>query len=586
MWEQLNHFFFKKVSSIGLALFRVAYSFVFLFEVLKIFNYRHLYFDKLPYLTPHFPDSTLMFFLWIGILIFLILGWYTRMMAILNYVLTLVFVSSAINYEYHMFYVYTGMNFLFLFLPISKTLSVDLVRKKLKYIDQGMLYTPPKVSKMNYFLPVFVGLALVYFDSAIFYKMKSPMWLEGLGLWLPSSLPHITISNNQWLLNQEFLVRSLSYITMAFEFLFIFLFWHKKFRIPLVIIGIGLHIGIFIEYPIPYFAWGCLSIYILLVPIALWGKIWQKIGHKKEKLSLYYNDSGVSAHRFKAVVEFLDIFKRIRFRGFEANAQRELIAPPATIPKGALYVQKTTGDAYTGAYLFHKIAEEAPLCYVLLGLHKINLFRSLIPEDFVTYSKPKVFSQFSINEDQTYQRRSKLRNGLVVSFLLLSILFQTQVNYSFFGDNSTTYKVNHALVRYLGICDHPVFMDFHFKGYTNLFGLKYNNKFLPILDENGMPDDYLCGGTWVNFMWRVNMPYGKENSFSLRKGFANYSSFWAHQNEINLRENQEFEIVRKEIEVPFKWKKDLLKTNIEGSWENVGKLVWKDNKTHFFWDTK
>ena len=96
-------------------------------------------------------------------------------------------------------------------------------------------------------------------------------------------------------------------------------------------------------------------------------------------------------------------------------------------------------------------------------------------------------------------------------------------------------------------------MDSHFKGYHNVYGLKYNNEFLPILDKKGMPDTYLSGGTWVNWMWRVNRPYVQEGEYALQKGIVDYTSFWMHKNAINLSEEQEFEIVRKRIKVRFQF---------------------------------
>ncbi|WP_299314518.1 HTTM domain-containing protein [uncultured Aquimarina sp.] len=583
MLKQLKHFLFKKVSPKGLALFRIAYSIVFLLEVITIFNYRQLYFDKLPYLNLHFPDTGMLLVFWMIVIVFLVFGLYTRIASIVNYIFTLVFISSAVSYEYHMFYVYSGMNFLLIFLPVHTSLSIDILRKKLMYIEKGLIYVQPKVSKLNYLVPVFIGLGLVYFDSVIMYKIESPMWLRGLGLWLPSSLPQITIANNQWLLNQEFLVKSLSYVTMAFEFMFVFLFWSKRFRLLLLIIGIVLHIGILLEYPIPFFGLGCMTIYLLMVPISIWDKLWDKVSAKKESLVIYYVSNSVSSYKFKIIVEFLDVFNRIRF--INQSSMEKSYSVPVKISKGEVYGVDSNDLSYSGKLLFKKMIDIFPLYYIIVLYDKLMLYKNPIELSSVFENQSKKMLPFLENQDLNYQNRNAFRDTILVFFFFLSSLCQIQVHYSFFNENRITYSVNIFLLKHFGICKHPVFMDNHFAGYNIVYGLKYKNKFLPILDEKGMPDSYLSGGTWVNYMWRVNMPYVKENAYSLRKGFTDYSSFWAHRNSVDLSKNQEFTIVRKRIKVVFQWEEDLLRKNIESPWEVVGKLTWRNKKPQFFWNS-
>lgn len=577
MLEQLQLFFFRKVSPKGLGIFRIAYCISFLFEIITIFNYRQLFFDKIPYINIHFPDTKLMFLLWMMIVIFIIFGLYTRILTVFNYIFTLVFISSAVNYEYHMFYAYTSINFLLMFLPIQKALSLDVLRKKIKYINQGILYKPLYVSKINYLLPVFIGVGLVYFDSVIFYKIQSPMWLRGLGLWLPSSLPQVTISDNQWVLNQEFMVKFLSYLTMTFEFMFIFIFWNKKFRIPLSIIGIGLHIGIYIEYPIPYFAFGCMSVYLLMIPISMWDKMWNKITSKKERLVVCISNSNLNTCRLKIIVESLDIFNQIKF--VDRNIESESIDLSSKLVKEEVYGIDTDNKSYINDSLHHKIAELTLLYYPVIWFNNVFSYKSQLNEDVASNIKSKKLKAFK-GENLIFNReQNKIKNVVLMLFFLVSFGLQMKIHYG------STYVMNKSLCSYFGICIHPVFMDFHFAGYTNIYGLKYKNRFLPLLDEKGMPGDYISGGTWVNYIWRVNRPYVKENAYSLRKGFMDYSSFWAHQNNVNLSKNQEFVIVRKKIKSPFKWEKDLLKNNIESPWEEVGKLIWKNRNPQFFWNS-
>ncbi|WP_438422365.1 hypothetical protein [Aquimarina macrocephali] len=575
--------FTKKISAKGLAIFRIAYCLNFLFEIIEIFNHRQLYFDRLPYIDVHFPDTKLLMLLWMTVLVFMIIGLYTRTVTIINYLFTLIFISSMTNYSYHMFYVYIGINFLLIFLPISRFLSIDIVLKKLKYLNQGLIYVPSKVSKINYLLPVFMGLGIVYLDSVIFYKMQSPMWLGGLGMWLPSSLPHVSIADTQWILNQEFLIKFLSHLTIVFEFLFVFIFWNKKFRIPLLIIGLGLHLGIYIEYPIPYFAFGCISIYFLMVPVSWWDRIWRKITSKKESLVIYYDDSNLPSHKLKLIIQSLDILNRIKFVNHVYD--KESTSESSEIGKGKTYGVDVNNVSYTGKNLLEKIVKASPMCYPVLLLNKINLYKNTFDTNSNSVVNKIELLKFIQDDNPRSYNRNRIRNGILVSFFFLSIISQVQVHYSFFGSSSVTHFVDKSLVKYFGICKHPVFMDNHFRGYHQVYGLKYKDSFLPILDEKGMPGDYLKGGTYVNWMWVVNAPNIKENAYSLKKGFVDYTSFWSYRNAIDLTQKQEFEIVKKRIKVSFKWERDLLHKNIDSPWEKAGVLIWENKTPQLFWNS-
>lgn len=490
MMKSIQEFFLKQISPDGLAIFRITYCLVLLFELLHIFKFRELYFNNLPYLNPQFLNTGLLLSIWIGCVLLLVIGYKTFIFSVINYVFGLVFISTAVAFEYHMFYVYTGINFLLIFLPISNTLSLDFFCKKKIFLGLGKKIIPKKVSKINYYLPILVGLALVYFDSAYYFKLRSPMWLSGLGLWLPSSLPYVTISDVQWFLNEESLMKFLSYLTLAFELLFIFIFWFKRFRVPLFFLGISFHIGIYVLYPIPYFSLGCISLYSLILPVHYWDEIWVLLLKQLNKYKLFRHKSE----------------------------------------------------------------------------------RSLVLSNYSIFNKWNSYFIF-------------FKDRLLILFLILAIVAQIQGHKNFFSSSNTNWKVNVGLTKYVGVALHPVFMDSHFKNYNNIYTLKYLGKFLPIINEKGMPDEYLQGGTFINWAYRVNKPNVSQNSNSLDIGFRNYSAFWAHKNGINLSEAKEFEIVKKSIVVPETWKKDVLKDNINLPWESVGKLVWKNNQSKLIWNS-
>ncbi|WP_378183127.1 hypothetical protein [Aquimarina sp. SS2-1] len=577
MLRLLYQFLFKKISPIGLGIFRIGYGINFLLEILNIFNYRQLYFDKIPYLDVNFPDTTLLFLLWMVIISFLVVGYYTRISAILNYVFTIVFISSMTTYEYHMFYTYTGVNFLLIFLPIQKVLSIDFLRMKFRCIEKGINYKIEKVAKINYLLPAFVGIGLFYFDSAFTYKIYSPMWLKGLGVWLPSSIPHITISENQWFLNQEFLVKFLSYLTMLFEFMFIFLFWHKRYRVFLLLIGLGLHLGIAMEFPIPYFAMGYVAIYLIMVPVTFWGLLWKKIINKQPKLTLFYDKRNLSIAKLVTLIQCLDIFKAIRVESKESFS-----ASDDVVFQSDLILADSDQKKYTGNALLPIICKSSPLCYLILWLSGVVLFKNTFIGSLDQISEDKSTIELVDFKGVPYH---EIRDKFFVLVMILAFFLQIQVNHNFFGSGKFDAAVHKISKQYFGITHHDVFVDSHLIGYNNVYTIKYEGELLPILDERGMADRYVSGGSYAYWIFRVNMPYVKENAYSLRKGMIDYTSFWMHRNDVDLSKIQKFEIVRKKVALSFQWERDLLEKNINSPWEKVGELQWKDKKAHFFWSS-
>ncbi|MGV3587154.1 MAG: HTTM domain-containing protein [Adhaeribacter sp.] len=263
---KLEALYAHRVDALGLAFFRIAYSLVLLLEVKQLFTFRGLIFSEVS--TPISLITTLLL-IWAAALVCLFLGYYTRLAALINYIIGVYTVWQMPDFKYHLDFVMTTVNFLLLFLPVSVSLSLD---KYLEKKQQPQKPQPTQVSSLYSWLLVTLGIGLVYLDSAV-NKLDSPMWLSGLGFWLPSSLPQNALTNLSWVLNQEFFVRIIGYGILAFEIFFIFLISFRTLRWPLIIVGILLHLGIGIAYPIPHFALLMLALYIPLLPDIFWQKL-------------------------------------------------------------------------------------------------------------------------------------------------------------------------------------------------------------------------------------------------------------------------------------------------------------------------
>ncbi|MEH1008488.1 DCC1-like thiol-disulfide oxidoreductase family protein [Winogradskyella sp. ECml5-4] len=592
----------KKISSKGLGVFRVFFSFVLLLEVVRIFRYRQLYFDPIPFIQPSALSAEIPFVIWMIVLFMLMVGAFTRVMSLLNYIFILIYISSISAFEYHMDYTYTGVGFMLLFLSVSKSYSLDRLFQKLKYSNLNHIHSPKETtSVLNYWIILFVGVGLVYLDS-VFFKIGSKIWTGGLGMWYPASLPQMVISNNQWLLNQEFIIKTLGYLTFAFEIAFPFLFWIKKLRIPFLIIGVGLHLGILIEFPIPFFALGVIAIYILMVPVGFWKFLELKMQSQKRQLTLFYDAECPLCMKTRIILSYCDVFKKLHFisvqQSINSNEQLknfsedELLNNMCSIDKkGNVFVGL---DTYKRAFLLMPISFPLGVIMYIPGISFIarKIYNYIAVNRNVercTAENCGFLPAPQKNEKDKIRltRNFKVRDFKIVTisiFVFTIIVLQMLVNFKqpFSNDFANTIhgNIKKASSKLLGVTQHGVFMDGHYERYNKIYTVSYKNKLLPFYDENGMPDCYVRGGAWVNFNFRVNKGGRTINNIELQKGLERYIIFWAHKNGIEL-DNINFKLLKKEISLPKKWIINSLTDNINSPWEIIGEMIWENKIATF-----
>jgi hypothetical protein len=360
---------FNKVDPIGLSIFRIAFSLVLLMEVLHLFKFRSLVYFGMSEFNP-----TLLFIFWIPVILMLIVGFKTKIAAIINYIFAVIVLSSLTKYEYHGYTIYLGLSFLILFLPLSKKISLDA----LLYATTNL--SDNKVYKVFYFAPVFLVIALVYLDS-VFFKLASNMWLNGLGMWLPASLPMATWSTFPALMNNELLVKFLGYLVLIFEALFILLIWFKRFRILLLIIGVFFHIGILFFFPIPWFALAVVGVYTLMVPIKCWLNLMSRLKLDQIKFN--------SIEKYKQIDNSLTIFsdKTIR-RGwvlfFIISLSIQLLLTFRTPFMTNFFSNSLKNEASMSSKTFALANKVGYLSHKFLGMTNHGLF---LDDHFIGYSQ-------------------------------------------------------------------------------------------------------------------------------------------------------------------------------------------------------
>jgi predicted DCC family thiol-disulfide oxidoreductase YuxK len=612
----IDKLFNKKIDGNGLAVFRIVYSAILLCEISQLYYFRQLIFDKVPFIDRSEIDFAIPIALWFISVLFVLFGAFTRFFSILNYVLGLIVVGSIHAFEYHVFYAYMGVNFLFMFMPISQCLSLDRLFIKLKYSNTTFQYNPSKeVRQFYYFVVPFLGLGIVYLDS-IFYKVVTPMWYNGLGSWLPSSIPMMTHTNTSTLLNQEWLIKAIGWLTIVFELLFTFVFFKKKWRIGVLIGGLILHFGIFIEFPIPWFALiGC-SIYILIVPVSFWKSIFTRKDNGLPTLTLFYDSECPLCVRTKIAVSHFNSLNRISFKTVQLDAQDsiELKGVDKDLLLNDIYSVDSKGKVYNGIDTYIQILSRIwyfipfSLLLRLPGIYSItkriysyvakNRTSVRCTDDNCGYNVPvfsnpdnlkilqnvtlfdikriswKYFLGFAILIQAMLITHSwsfeKMREGLNIKNSSLDIYYMNVTN-----------GIGKLTKTFLGLTEHQVFTDrIHFDNYNHIVSVIYvdrngHEKWLPIIDKNGQPDLYIYGSNWVNWTFRVNGMTVNQNILS--EGVKRYTAFWAKKNKVNLKDAK-FLIKVKKVVAPKKWEKDFLNKQIAKPWIDGGYVEWKDNK--------
>ena len=605
----------KKIPGTGLAVFRIVYSLILMCEVGHLIYYRHLIFDPLPYLQPYeLGNFSLVLITWELSLLFLMFGAFTRLAAVVNYMLTLVFFSGLTSFEYHIFYMYCGTNFLLIFLDVSRCLSFDSLARKLKHYSfpDEAEECSANVSQLHYLCVPFFVLGFTYFDS-VFHKLDSEIWRTGLGLWMPTTIPQTVHFDASPLLNIRWLSITLGYTALIFEAVFIFIFWNRYARLPLLIIGLGMHAGIVVHFPIPWFGLAVMAMYITMVPVGFWAWLKKCIIYPQPKLTVVVDEHEAFTMRAVIVLRAFDVRQKIAFesRSADRSPTRELPlddVPQSTFSvdnKGVIRTEFETYEAVCKQIFFfvpYKLIRS--LLRPLLARTDI---RDIAPPSTCTACETyscKNKSKRDINQvrhtDHTQPHSGIQLFGLNVYswgtfFLIISLL---QVNVTLNSPvarrvlrmsnlDKLTYfhspKLEILSRKMLGITRHTVFLDSHFDGYNKIIALEWQDpkghrEWLPIIDKLGMPCGYNYGTNWANWSFRTNHPKLDMNRF--HESLPKWLLFWSHKNEIKLTDGH-FNIYLKKIDLPTTWQRNFLKQQFAKPWEKIETATWQESTRKF-----
>lgn len=108
-------------------------------------------------------------------------------------------------------------------------------------------------------------LCLVYFFSGL-WKVDGELWKNGTALYYVLNTEDFNVYHITSLLNGfPFVFMVLTYFTLVFEMAFPFIVWINRFRLPLLVAGLLLHLGIFVLMRIDGFSLTMMLCYVVLL---------------------------------------------------------------------------------------------------------------------------------------------------------------------------------------------------------------------------------------------------------------------------------------------------------------------------------
>jgi predicted DCC family thiol-disulfide oxidoreductase YuxK len=611
----------KQVTATGIGLFRILYGIVTLQEIFFLLYFNHLIFDPIPYIDVEFPMIPFFLCLWGIIASFITLGYRYQFAVITNYIFWIVFVNFTTmqrDFDGGFDSFMIGLGFFLIFMPGDRAFSIDSLRLKLSTpFTHYNTYPKNTVSSLSYYLPVFVCLGFLYFDSAI-HKLFAEHWRNGLGSWLPSTQPYYVSSlDMSFLLNNELLQKTIGYTILVFQFTFIFFFSNHRLRCIYLLIGLGMHLGITLSLNIYPFGMGMLICYTLLVPFSWWRSIANLLTSTQHSLTVFYDQQCPLCSRTILILNHFDIFNCIDFKSAQNHAQNyPLISKikPETLLLD-LYALDNSNLIYSGVDTYIQILKKMRYLYpagVILSLPgiytlAINKYRSIadsrarITCDSDCLISPalknntlyhNIFETFAKSKPKAFSR--KLAKIFIAIFILqinstlhYGLIYRLDFNAKHSALSTPIAEASNALIMvsltFLGITPHALYLHDHFAGYDHILAITYTDqngieKWLPFVNEQGR----LLAPNWgrVHSMWANIAVTPTINNTRLEKFIMKVTAFWGQKAGLNL-DSTVFNIKLKRISAPNYWVHDQLHINFSAPWTTIGTVKWTGKSISF-----
>ena len=615
LYDRILTLLSQQAPATGIGLFRLFYGLVTLQEIIFLFYFNHLIFDPIPFIDVEFPMIPFFLGLWGIIAVFITIGYRYHFSVISNYLFWIIFVNFTpmqrdFDGGFDSFMIGTG--FFLLFMPGGRAVSIDNLRYKLStpfihYRD----YSAPTVTRLAYFLPVWICLGFLYFDSAV-HKLFAEHWRNGLGSWLPSTQPYyVSAIDMSLLLNIEILQKLIGYSILLFQFTFLFFFFDRRFRLVYLLMGIGLHLGITLTLNIYPFGLGMLIFYFLLVPFGWWRRLGTWLTSKPPALVVFYDQLCPLCNRAVLTLNHFDIFNCVDFKSaqqYAGNYPAMAAIDADTLLTDLYALDMSTQRIYSGLdsyiQIFMKMRYLSPLGVILRlpGIYNLaaRKYRSIadsrlriacssdcpVPEKLANPGfYHSIFEDYAKNKPKSLSRKL---TKIIIALILLQI--NSTVHYgliyrmNFAAKHSPAgvplAEASNALLMvsltFFGITPHALYLHDHFAGYDRILAITYLDengveRWLPFVNEQGR----LVAPNWgrVHSMWANIAVTPTIDNARLQKFIMKVTAFWGQKSGLDLNKTL-FRIKLKKINAPTHWVYDQLQQNFSAQWTDIGTVKW------------
>lgn len=598
----------RQVPPTGLSIVRICTAACLMANLAGIAPFRHLIFDPIPYLVLTDRPINLLIGLWFVAIVLLGLGLFTRLAAVVNYALIVYFTSNMqlLQFEYHADHMLTFLSAAFIVAPVSRNLALDpLLRRVWRPRPPHQQRDAGTVNHLWYLLLAFAGIGFVYLDS-VFYKAASPFWVAGLGMWLPAAmLPMSSWFDLSPILNVEWLVRPLGFLTFAYEVLFVPLMWFRPTRLVLLAVGLGLHLGIGVAYPIPVFGLAGVTALLLLVPPEWWGKVGARIRRPTPRVTVYFDEDCGLCNRTRTVFEHFDPRGNVRWLGAQSFAPTE--AALAEVDPEQLLVDihavDRDGTVLRGFDAYVRMFRHVWIFRPVGLACRLGIVRVIGRRIYRRIADSRSTGSCALPKNPGGRKvaplaRARRRAGIVLACAAMAVLLALQATmtivYAVPGKlgrplvdpETTQYVTQHVrppAEKYLGITPHAVFHWTHFAGYDHMVSLSVlredgTEEMLPIVTEDGKPGRLNFERLWVYWTHRVVRP--ATDTARLRDATRRYTAFWNHHAGIGF-EDAHYVVMVKPFGGASEWRDNELERSRDVPWTPVGTADWVDGEFRF-----
>ncbi len=548
------------VSAKTFGFFRILFATHLLLIFSQVYNFRELIFDAIPEISKNVFPVLLFLFIWFISILGLVMGFFTRWSALANYICVVLITSVFTNSNVGTFNddLLRMGSFLCIFMPVSRCFSVDNIRIQLT----NQSTTNHKTSYLNYILFIFLTLGLLYLPSGI-TKTYSPMWVKGLGLWIPMNIPH-----NKWnalpnlLVNQYVLVHAINYLVILWEITFVVLLLIPSLHRYAILPGLIFHLGIALFFPFPIVCTGPLVFYALFIPDSFWDWLSEKLSTKRIMILDYQPHDNLQIR----IMRLIAIFDFRKAYSFEPSPNTRLTY------QNALNSLKIYGFYRPIIWCF-----ETGFAKKFMG----NIYHTfMLPLQTGTTSK-----MFTYNFRQT----------LFIYFVLFCLVMQGGVScyhlYSHFTTGpekrmeymrkrksgyDLSMKPTNILRTFLGINSRGLFLDHANTGQKTTYAIALVDstgmeQWLPMMNQRG----YISGDMNRNMAWaKVTfnlMGFGINRADSV--GLKKFTKFWASKKHISTQ-NLHLKVYGKTYTYPTEYEENYYQKLENIPWRQEGEIWW------------